>query len=667
VERERRHSCEVRFSRWIDHLPPWLAYGAVVSTGVYEPGELAFMIAPLLFAALAEWRRWGLGSWRRTFEILALACFLGLVGARIGLVPTIISMLFLLSGIRLSLPRDISQRRQLLLMGFLIWITTAISTFELSFLLWSLLWVAGAGLALMQQTWEGSASLRGGPLQKAPYRRLPGWTIGTVLLAAAFFAAMPRITLGLRSFPWGVAGLTATQAGLSDTLDLGDTGAVTPNSEVVLRVLPTEERSRSEESLALLKGITLEALEGQRWSPHPDTPRTPFASIDSVDGPFTRQMSLEYFVAPSPHGILPFPYGRLALLAPQGMPITQGPGGSLRWLYPSRRPIPLRFLLEPATTLAEAAPKGRRRALLTATGQGTESAERYCRRLIPGELPAVELANRLVESLRTFRYTLDNPSGNATNPLQNFLEISRAGHCEYFASALALMLRYRGIPARVVNGYRLGPWIAEGGYWLVTQNEAHSWVEFYDAGTSAWRVADPTPAAPATGLEAGTLWASLQRWTDAMRFRWDRHIVRFSDEDQLAGLEWIQSQFSGLPNRLPARAPWISALIIALTSLLVWGARRFRPHGRSKPSEAEHELKPLRPLLQATSSLLQPGSGETARQWLLRLSYLVPERADALTQVADEADAVAYGGGEPERLKTLVKTEAKTWRRSRHT
>lgn len=624
------------------------------------------MLAPLLFAALTEWRRWGFGGWRRTFELLAVASLLGLVWARIGLVPTTIIMLFVLCAIRLCLPRELSQRRQLLLMGFLIWLTTAIATFEINFLAWSVLWVAGAGIVLMQLTWEGSSSLRGGPIQRAPYRRLPGWILGTVLIAAAIFVVLPRITLGFRAFPWGVAGLTSAQAGLSDTLSLGDTGPIAPSGEVVLRVLPpTADHARYENSLALLRGIALEALDGQSWNPHPGTPNTAYSRLDSLDGVPASRLALEYFIAPSPHGILPFPYGRLSLVQPQGMPILGGPGGSLRWMFPSRRPIPLRFLLEPADNLAEPPPRGQRRNLLTQVGRGTESADRWSRSLIPGDLPAEELAGRLSAALRTFAYTTDNPSGKAANPLQDFLENTHAGHCEYFASALALMLRYRGIPARVVNGYRLGPWISEGGYWLVTQSEAHSWVEFYDAEARAWRVADPTPAAPPQGLEAGTFWAAFQRWTDAIRFRWDRHIVRFSDEDQVAGLEWFQAKLAELPPWRPGRGSWIALPVIALVLLLAWVARRFQPWSRRMNfPAAAHGLQPLRPLLRAAGRQLQPLPGETARQWILRLAHRLPERAQHLAQIAEEADAVAYGGEGPQRLKKLAKLEAKAWRKA---
>ena len=344
--------------------------------------------------------------------------------------------------------------------------------------------------------------------------------------------------------------------------------------------------------------------------------------------------------------------------------MQQGPGGSLRWRYPSRRTLPLQLGLEPRDGPNEPAPAGQRRVLLTDTGEGTESADRYSRTEVPGELPPQALAERLTASLRTFRYTLSNPSGGARNPLQDFLERTRAGHCEYFASALALMLRYRNIPARVVNGYRLGPWIAEGGYWLVTQNEAHSWVEYYDTTAGAWRVADPTPPAPPGALGVDTFWAAFQRWTDALRFRWDRHVVRFSDQDQVAGVSWLRTKLAELPAWRPGRELLNPALWAAGIGLAAWAAWRFRPWPKAgSPRRQVQGLRQLKPLLRAVGPRFQPGTSETARQWLLRLSFRVPERAGFLARVADEADAVAYGDGNPHRLKALARLEAKAWRK----
>ena len=90
---------------------------------------------PLLAAALVQWRDWSLTAWRRGLELLALAGFLFLLLLRVGGLLTVVDLLFLLCGVRLCLPRDVPQRRQLLLMGFLLFITTAVSTADLDFLL----------------------------------------------------------------------------------------------------------------------------------------------------------------------------------------------------------------------------------------------------------------------------------------------------------------------------------------------------------------------------------------------------------------------------------------------------------------------------------------------------------------------------------------------------
>ncbi len=659
-------------ARWIDHIPPWLAFGAVASTGVYEPMELVFMTLPLLFAALAEGRRWELGTWRRYMEALAVLALLGLLGARIGLIPTVIQVLFLLCGIRLALPRELPQKRQLLLMGFLIWITTALSTFELDFLIWSALWVCGTAMVLLQQAWEASANLRRGMIQPAPHLRILGWSLSTFLLAAFFFVSLPRVTLGLRTFPWGVAGLTAPRAGLSDTLDLGNREALAPNGDVVLRIIPPEGLAPEAwehyaQSLELLKGITLETMNGLKWQALANTP--PPSTFNAEPSQFQtsrsdgRRMFLECFVAPGPMGLLSLPYGRIGLIPPPSMPIRLGVGGSLRWRFPSRRPVPLRLLVEPGQPFAERAPKGRRLALLTTSAPGMESVNRWSRRTVPGNPPSRNLAEQLTAALGTFRYTLDNPSGKAANPLEDFLENTHAGHCEYFASALAVMLRYRGVPARVVNGYRLGPWIPEGGYWLVTQNEAHSWVEYFDNEGQAWRVADPTPPAPPAALDAATLMAAFQRWTDAIRFRWDRNVVRFSDEDQQAGLEWLTERSASLPDWTFNRRWVFVALAAGIAIVLSRLRKRLWASRQEFRITANRKLKALKPLLRKTRTLAQPHPGETARSWILRLSLLHPERRRELGLLADEVDAVIYGTKSAENLPRMAREEARAWNR----
>jgi hypothetical protein len=89
-----------------------------------------------------------------------------------------------------------------------------------------------------------------------------------------------------------------------------------------------------------------------------------------------------------------------------------------------------------------------------------------------------------------FRYEEHPPRGLSGPPLVAFVEVTRAGYCQHYAGAMALMLRTLGIPARVAVGFTAGTWKA--GVWTVTDQQAHAWVEAWFAGYG-WLAFDPTP------------------------------------------------------------------------------------------------------------------------------------------------------------------------------
>lgn len=661
----------VRLNRWIDHLPPGLSFGALASTGIYEPWELCMMGWPLAAALVVEARRWNLARHRRLVEVALLALIVTMVLLRLGLVPITLNTLFMLCGARLSLPRELPQRRQILLMGFLAFLTTTVATFDLAFLAWALAWLASAALLLLHQAWSASAAHKGGLAPRPPYRKLAGWMGATLAGSALLFVLMPRPTLGLRFFPWGVAGLTGSSAGLSDRLDLETAGPVLPDSQVVLRILPSESIPAHElgdvaRALSLLKGFTLEELEGQTWEPRGSRPQAVPDAIPEERWEYLalgkhRFYPLELTLSPDPMGLVPQPYGILEVVPLPGMPLRHGAGGSLRWMFPSRRAISLRARLIPA----EAEPQRMsplRKAYFTQTGAGTETALEWSLRVAPDPLPPEALVTRLASELASWGYTLENPSGGAANPLTDFLERTRAGHCEYFASALALALRHRGIPSRVVNGYRLGPWIPEGSYWVVTRNEAHSWVEWWNERTGRWSVADPTPPGPPSALVGEGLRAWLQRWTDALRFRWDRYVVRFSDRDQQEGLSWLQARAEALPGHLPPLrtiVPVLAGLAVLLAG--AWTLQTALRPGTRRPDHAR-ALKALGPLIRAAGRDQAPQARETVRAWLRRQATLRPGRQAALEALTREAEAVAYNGQPDRRLRRLAADERAAWR-----
>ncbi len=689
----------MKYSRWTDHLPAWLAYGAVATTGIYEPWEVAWMAVPLVAAAGVEAARLDLGRWRRWLQALLIVLLMLEVPILRrqsgGFLAIIVHLLFMLMGLRLSLPRELPQRRQLLLMGFLLFLTTAISTADLEFMGWSVAWVAGASLVLLQQAWEPSALLRRGPIPSPPYFRVLRWTLVCLLLAGAFFVFLPRITLGLRPLPWSVSTFAGTTSGMSDSVYLGRTGRITANPDIVMRIQPPQGMSPAQipllaSRLALLRGVALEKLDGARWDTLETTPRLLWSTVPPGIWP-NHEPPIEITLEPSSTPILALPYSDYPIFqSPRELRLATGKGGGIRWAYqpPGRQYLNLFGLdrreesretgsLEsgPTFRVKEPQPYGARRSILLYTGSDGPVVRRFADQTVPEPLPARQLTARLTARLRSFAYTLDNPSGSAADPIADFLEHSRAGHCEYFATSLALMLRSRGVYARVVNGYRLGPWISEGGYFLVTQTEAHSWVEYYDPESNVWRVADPTPPAPPNAALAQGFMGAVQRWIDALRFRWDRHVVRFSGEDQSIGFDWATAKLSAFGNvkswhlgTLKGARPSLpisigGLLLAAILAVVLWRTCAYWMGRLGLGDPSPRGLAPLRPLLRRTRRSLPPRNGETLRAWLLRLAKEKPDREPALRILATTAESVAYGGRSEElQLKSLVKSELSHWK-----
>jgi len=110
----------------------------------------------------------------------------------------------------------------------------------------------------------------------------------------------------------------------------------------------------------------------------------------------------------------------------------------------------------------------------------------------------------------------------------NFLFVRKQGHCEYFASAMAIMLRTLGIPARIVNGFRGAEFNDITGSYLVRARDAHSWVEAYIPGIG-WTTFDPTPAG--LGYAHGR-WSRLQLYLDAASEFWREWVVNYDSIHQ---------------------------------------------------------------------------------------------------------------------------------------
>ncbi len=196
----------------------------------------------------------------------------------------------------------------------------------------------------------------------------------------------------------------------------------------------------------------------------------------------------------------------------------------------------------------------------------------------------------------------------ARQPLPAFLFESRAGHCEYFATALAVLLRSQGLPTRLVNGFHGGEYNELGGFWVLRQRDAHSWVEVYIGdgdGEGAWVLLDATPSADDEARRAGL----IRQLGDWLEDAWDRGVLRYDMDRQFAlGLSGIAAARSVVA--VAPQAPgslgtgWLAgigalgllgALAFVLRRLLrfLGGARRRRP----APGVVERQWRAARRLV----------------------------------------------------------------------
>lgn len=166
-----------------------------------------------------------------------------------------------------------------------------------------------------------------------------------------------------------------------------------------------------------------------------------------------------------------------------------------------------------------------------------------------------------------YSYTLDLSGSHGTDPLANFLFVRRAGHCEYFASAMTVMLRSVGIPARYVTGFLPGEYNDLGGDYIIRESDAHSWVEVYFP-TYGWVTFDPTPSG---GENHAGLLSRIGLYWDWFQLNWGEWIINYDFSHQLTLGQNIHKSSQGWSGR--ARKIYHQKEEAAMRSLLALDRR----------------------------------------------------------------------------------------------
>ena len=392
-----------------------------------------------------------------------------------------------------------------------------------------------------------------GPAKPFSSARLPVTAIIIVLcigvLAMPLFFMLPRV---------GGAGLggstksVSTSSGFSDSVRLGGFGRIQQNDEVVMRVR-LDKRDANQGPL-YWRGVALDTFDGQSWSRSASANKQVFTK-DERDliqvGFATGRESLvlqTIYLEPLDTPVL-FALSRPVAVQGNFSLITKDAYGAL-WFLRNPERITYKVLSDRSQP-----PVVRLRADNQAY---SEDAKRYLQLPPAMDQRISDLAEtvtrpsndrydkaKAVESYlqNNLGYTLDLKAGGP-DPLSDFLFNVREGHCEYFATAMAIMLRTQGIAARIVNGFQQGEYNETADMYIVRQREAHSWVEVYFPGENTWVRFDPTPfAGQPVSENYGGIMSKFTGYLEALEAFWIQYFVAFDNQEQRSLFRSVRNGF----------------------------------------------------------------------------------------------------------------------------
>ncbi|MGB2836165.1 MAG: DUF3488 and transglutaminase-like domain-containing protein [Candidatus Sulfotelmatobacter sp.] len=414
-------------------------------------------------------------------------------------------------------------------------------------------------------------------------RVTPGLVLMILIGAAAMFFLLPRMSAGyLGGYSFG----TDFSTGFSDRVQLGGIGQIQQSNAVVMHIQIDGDRD-GKYALAL-RGVALANFDGRNWS----NPREQYVLYRDADGgfriPLLGQGVTQAWTSPYHlihYRVLMEPIGtNIFFLAPWARRIEGAyrtlqidTGGAVSDLD-SQRSV---SMYEADSDISTPSPAELRAAgnnlpqFAPAYLQLPELDPRIPRLAAQITGPAsnnYDKASAVERYLKThYGYTLQLPRSAVADPLANFLFERKQGHCEYFASSMAVMLRTLGIPARVVNGFRSDEFNDVTGYYVVRAKNAHSWVEAYFPGYG-WVTFDPTPGG---GIESPEGWGRVMLYLDAGASFWREWVVSYDTSHQYV---LGQSLMSGTRGSWERGRLWAR---LRYERLLNWARRSQRSVGDS--------------------------------------------------------------------------------------
>lgn len=476
-------------------------------------------------------------------------------------------------------------------------------------------------------------------------RRITLGTTAALIGAVAFFVLFPRLSwnLAARRMPPGLGGNTT---GMSDTVRLGGAGDIKSSPRVVARVRLSPD-PKTDRLDAYFPGRSFDTFDGREWKGTAES-NAPRMTINLrrpvVRGAITQNIEL-----------LPGYDSRTLIGLEQPMQFTNGTamtisgatrinlvnvgGDEVRFTVPANGYLYSALSLPPEKVASEELQNSER------YDQAPERLDprvaQLAQQVLAGETRPLQAALKLQRHLqREYSYTLEL-AGDVGDPLADFLFVRKAGHCEHFATALAMLLRSQHIPARVTAGFFGGERIGKS--YVLRAGDAHAWTQVFVAG-KGWVTVDATPES-GRGHQPSQLLAWLATSYEWLEDWWRQRVVDYSFSDQVDIARSLVRPPSGrsrggLPS-LPGAAPTLVALGAAL-GVYVVVQRLARRGARVKPHAAAGFLDDIEARLSKAGIAKLPG--EAIEELTARLCEGRHPIAPALQQATRAYLHARFGG-----------------------
>jgi protein-glutamine gamma-glutamyltransferase len=589
-----------------------MGFGTLASTGAVDLFSIALVGGALAFRGylLAKRRRVAIAERWTTPLTIAYFIFYAadyLLFSRSFLTATVHLVLFgvVIRAFSLRRERDFTM---LAILAFLMVLASAVLTVDSVFLFCfaGFMLTAVATFLLMEMRHSGHAAKFQARHSRDPQehrhlafsllRTVPGLMGMILLIGVVVFFFLPRMSAGyLGAYSFG----NDFSIGFSDHVQLGQIGRIQQSNAVVMHI-EIDGDVRGQFDTLRWRGVALSYFDGHGWSnTHDQYPLHRVSNGSFLVYPFGQAAAPDYVAQTvslaRSHGLATVIHYRV-LMEPIGTNVfflaawprsvsgayrtmAEDGGGAVYDLDGLRAITRYEADSEIATPLP---------SLLRQVGQTRPGPfSRQYLQLPPLDPRIPQLAAQvaglatndydraaaLERYLRThYGYTLQLPPSEPEDPLANFLFERRRGHCEYFASAMAVMLRTVGIPSRVVTGFRSAEFNDVTGNYVVRARDAHAWVEAYFPGYG-WQTFDPTPAGSGG---APSRWGRAMLYLDAAASFWREWVI---DYDRAHQYVLRQTALNGTRSGVQCVRTWSR---VRYVQMIEW-ARRAQAYAQQAP------------------------------------------------------------------------------------